>query len=268
MNKHTLIHITDLHFSDKTDQALVDMAREAIVAKKPDTVVCTGDLVSRASLAKMETYHQKAKVFIDSLNVETFFEIPGNHDCCDIDGNDAMDLYKKYWPEEDVAANLDGLYLLGINSNNVNEQIKQACVSAGNVNDESIEFIKDSIKQADKDDFRVFCLHHHLIPMYNDTYDNTHNMDLLYNAGQVLRILRENRFDLVLQGHKHDPEMFHLNDTVFLIGGSLVATLPGDTENAFYTIEIDHLVTITLCYIQSGEEKVVYCRPNPRFVPA
>ena len=117
---------------------------------------------------------------------------------------------------------------------------------------------------------RVFCLHHHLIPMFNDTFDDDEsgiNLDIVWNSGTILRILRQNRFDLVLQGHKHDPEIFVLDSTIFLIGGSLLKNLPRDIENSFYSIQVDELITIRKHSLQSETEAVVHCGPNKRYLP-
>ncbi len=271
MTSLKFIHITDLHCNDKTDPELMAQAAAAINAQNPDVIVCTGDFVQKATEPEQtEASHQIAKAFIDTLECKSFYKIPGNHDCYDRNRNNTLSIYKKYWQDENFLVNLDGLFMLGVNSSVINEQIQEISRSAGKVTDEAIHFIEETIKKADRNDFRVFCLHHHLIPMFNDTFNDDKsgiNLDIVWNSGTILRILRQSRFDLVLQGHKHDPEFFVLDGTIFLIGGALLKSMPRGIENTFYSITIDELITIKNHLIQSQSEKVIHCGPNKRYLP-
>ena len=265
------VHITDLHCNDRTDPELMARATHLINAQNPDVIVCTGDFVQKAEEpAQTDAFHQIAKEFIDTLACKNFYKIPGNHDCYDRKRNNTLSTYKKYWHDENFSVNLEGLFILGVNSSMINERIQEVSHSAGRVADESVEYIKETIKTADKNDFRVFCLHHHLLPMFNDTFNDAEsgiNLDIVWNSGTILRILRQHRFDLVLQGHKHDPEIFMLDDTIFLIGGSLLKKMPEGIDNTFYAITIDELITIKIHFLQSETEKVIHCGPNKRYLP-
>ncbi len=266
------VHITDLHCSDRTDPDIMARATTLINAQNPDVIVCTGDFVQKAEEQdQTEAFHQMAKAFIDTLECKNFYNIPGNHDCYDRKRNNTLPIYKKYWQDEKFLVNMEGLFILGVNSSVINERIQQVSRSAGKVTDESITYIEETIKAADKNDFRVFCLHHHLIPMFNDTFNDDEsgiNLDIVWNSGTILRILRQNRFDLVLQGHKHDPEFFVLDGTIYLIGGSLLKSLPGNSENTFYSITVDELITIKRHSLQNETEKVIHCGLNKRYLPS
>ena len=264
------VHITDLHCNSETHPEIMEKAARLINRQNPDVIVCTGDFVQKSQPEDTEGNHQIAKGLINMLECPNFYKIPGNHDCYDRQRNNTLDIYKKYWQTENFQVNMDGLFMLGVNSSVINEQITEVSTSAGIVANESVKFIEDTIQTADKNDFRVFCLHHHLIPMFNDTFNDDKsgiNLDIVWNSGTILRILRQNRFDLVLQGHKHDPEIFVLDGTIFLIGGSLLKNLPLEIENSFFSINVDELITIKMHFIQSETEKVVYCAPNKRYLP-
>ena len=264
------VHITDLHCNGDTRPETMEKAARLINEQNPDVIVCTGDFVQKGQPEDTEGNHQIAKGFIDTLDCKSFYKIPGNHDCYDRQRNQTLDIYKKYWHDENFHVNMEGLFMLGVNSSVINEHIKEISTSAGVVAHESVEYIEKNIKTADKNDFRVFCLHHHLIPMFNDTFNDDEsgiNLDIVWNSGTILRILRQNRFDLVLQGHKHDPEIFVLDGTIFLIGGSLLKNLPESIENSFFSITVDELITIKMHFLQSETEKVVHCAPNKRYLP-
>ena len=262
-----IIHITDLHCETSTSRDLMDQAAGMINAENPDIIICTGDFILRDERLVMKRNHDIAKEFISRLKYKHFYSIPGNHDCYDKNQDSALDLYTQNWGSERFSANLEGAFIVGVNSSIINEAAKKVHKSAGTVRDEGIRFIEKEILEADKNDFRIFCVHHHLIPMYNDTYGNAWNADILFNSGKILRILRRNRFDLALQGHKHTPENFILDDTIYLIGGALLRKMPDHAENTFYSIEVGPMVTIKLHLLQSERERIVYCAPNKRYVP-
>lgn len=70
----TVAHISDLHFG-RTESAVLEGLRTALLALKPDVVVVSGDLTQRAK-------HQEfaaAKEFLDSLPRPQIV-VPGNHD--------------------------------------------------------------------------------------------------------------------------------------------------------------------------------------------
>ena len=267
---HKIIHITDLHCTADTDHKLMAKARSAIDSCDPSLILCTGDLVIRSDESTMARNYTIARHFLDSLACKELHIVPGNHDYYDADGHTILPVAKEYWKADSFVTSSDGLFAVGINSAKTNEGIKEVSKSAGTVGDASISFVESNLRKAGKEDCLVFCLHHHLIPMFNDTYSDDHselNLDILWNAGKLLRVLRRNRVDLVLQGHKHDPEMFMLDDCVFLVGGSLLLDLPNQTENSFCSIEVSDLVTIKIHLLQSEREKVIHCRPNKRFIP-
>lgn len=266
MIRQRIVHITDLHLEEKSDTGLLAAARAQINELRPHVIVCTGDLVMRGDAETMRRNHEIARNFIETLYKDLFVAVPGNHDCYGKGRADMLPLYREFWGEDRCAHNLDGLFIVGLNSAIIDSEVEAVCASAGDLS-HSIRYLDQEIRGADKDDFRVFALHHHLIPMYNDTFGNSKNLSMVWNAGEVLRILRNNRFDLVLMGHKHAPEMFVLDDTVHLIGASLTKKLPDHAENAFHVIDIEERISIQLCRIQSGTRKVLHCVPNKRWIP-
>ncbi|MEL7199358.1 MAG: metallophosphoesterase [Pseudomonadota bacterium] len=69
-----LFHISDLHFGAEDRDALAAVA-DAIVAEKPDAVVCTGDLTQRAKRSEYEAASQ----WFAQIDVPVLMD-PGNHD--------------------------------------------------------------------------------------------------------------------------------------------------------------------------------------------
>ena len=69
-----LFHISDVHFGVE-DRSALEAVEQAVLAEKPDAVVCTGDLTQRA---KHSEYAAAAQWF-GGLGVPVVLE-PGNHD--------------------------------------------------------------------------------------------------------------------------------------------------------------------------------------------
>jgi 3',5'-cyclic AMP phosphodiesterase CpdA len=70
----TIAHISDLHFG-RTDPAVLEGLKMAIVGLKPDIVVVSGDLTQRAKRHEFA----EAKRFLDALPRPQIV-VPGNHD--------------------------------------------------------------------------------------------------------------------------------------------------------------------------------------------
>src|SRR3569832_1650921 len=70
----TIAHISDLHFG-RTDSAVLEGLKRAIVESKPDIVVVSGDLTQRAKRQEFVA----AKRFLDALPRPQIV-VPDNHD--------------------------------------------------------------------------------------------------------------------------------------------------------------------------------------------
>jgi 3',5'-cyclic AMP phosphodiesterase CpdA len=98
----------------------------------------------------------------------------------------------------------------------------------------------------DPKQLRVFVVHHHLM-QYSDPIPGEPDFSAMTNAGNLLSLLRSNRFDLVINGHKHSPhfETFVIDSSwpiTILTAGSFAAKLDtrwsGIVNNMFHLLEI------------------------------
>jgi 3',5'-cyclic AMP phosphodiesterase CpdA len=100
-------------------------------------------------------------------------------------------------------------------------------------------------------DFRIFVLHHHLVPVPGTGRER----NTVWDAGDVLALLAELGVDLVLSGHKHVPHVWLL-DHVLLVNSGTVSSyrLRGYTRPSYNVIEITATeVRVTLKYPGTGE---------------
>jgi 3',5'-cyclic AMP phosphodiesterase CpdA len=115
-------------------------------------------------------------------------------------------------------------------------------------------WIKEAFTQY-PDDFRIFLLHHHLLPIPGTGRER----NIVNDAGDVLEVLIECGVELVLSGHKHVPYAWRL-ENMFVVNAGTVATLRlrGDTKPCYNVIEIvGNHVTISRRYPFHGAEVIV-----------
>ena len=84
-------------------------------------------------------------------------------------------------------------------------------------------------------DFRVFVLHHHLLPIPGTGRER----NVVHDAGDTLEVLQRAKVNLVLSGHKHVPYAWRLED-LFVVNAGTVSSLRlrGHTRPCYNVVEI------------------------------
>jgi 3',5'-cyclic-AMP phosphodiesterase len=100
-------------------------------------------------------------------------------------------------------------------------------------------------------DLQVFALHHHLVPVPGTGRER----NTVWDSGDVLTLLHELGFHLVLAGHKHVPHVWLLNELLVVNSGTVSShRLRGYTRPSYNVIEVtDTRITVTFKYPGSGE---------------
>jgi 3',5'-cyclic AMP phosphodiesterase CpdA len=122
-------------------------------------------------------------------------------------------------------------------------------LAEGEVGRERYRWIREKLEV--EADFRIFVLHHHLVPVPGTGRER----NTVWDAGDVLALLADVDVDLVLSGHKHVPYMWLL-DRVLIVNSGTVSTyrLRGYTRPSYNLLEIGaDEVRVTLRYPGSGE---------------
>ena len=121
-------------------------------------------------------------------------------------------------------------------------------VHHGLVRMETIEWLKTQIlpRAAGNDSVRCLVLHHHLVPHGNAGTDAV-DFSVCQNGDQLLALLRDLDFDLVVHGHRHRPrfeiELIGSDHPIAMLGaGSFCADLSkeygGGVHNQFHLLSI------------------------------
>ena len=248
-----IAQLSDLHCgSPYFDGALLKAAVNEILALGPDLVVVGGDLTAEGYPAEFEVARAHLEPLFDKGL--TILVIPGNHDSKNVGFLHFSDAFGA----GDVPDKGDRVVSLAVpgHDGQVSWRVQVVAIDSskpdlaeGEVGRERYRWIRDQFKA--EADFRVFVLHHHLVPVPGTGRER----NTVWDAGDVLALLAELGVDLVLSGHKHVPHLWLL-DRVLIVNSGTVSSyrLRGYTRPSYNVLEIsDDEVRVTLRYPSAGE---------------
>jgi len=243
-----LIHLSDLHFGAH-DQRLVDAVAERVDEEKPDLVVISGDFTQRA---KTEQF-KEACDFLERLRDagHDVLAVPGNHDVPLYDVFrrflSPLTRYQRYIDDTLCPVHqLAGVTVLGINT------ARSLTFSEGRINEEQIQFIRDTFSRSDPDALRVLVTHH---PLFALPVGETGEVKQAVGRSEMaLDAAGEAGVDMLLAGHHHTASSHSARDLVTRAGPALVVQAGTatsirlrDESQSFNRIDIDgEAVTLTL----------------------
>ncbi len=229
--RFTIAQLSDLHCGDlRFDHKLMTNCIEIVNAQDPDLVVIAGDL----SLEGYREQFEEAKGYIDLFTSPRKVIIAGNHDCRNVG---YMHFEELFGPRISTL----GFTHKGACSKMLSEKVEVLAVDSNkpDINDGEIGrhnygFIEKQFSQ--EATFKIFILHHHLVHVPGTGRER----NIVWDAGDVLQVLRDMRVDIVLSGHKHVPYVWPLA-RMYLITSGTVSTwrTRGRTLPSFNLIEIE-----------------------------
>ena len=242
-----IAQLSDLHCgSPYFDAQLLEDAVKETIALDPDLVVIGGDLTAEGYAGEFRT----AQSFLEPLFEAELkmLVIPGNHDSKNVgylhfrDTFGPGDVVEK--GDRVLRLNLDGLtvQVVAIDSSKPD-------LAEGEVGRERYPWIREQLSYSA--DFRVFVLHHHLVPVPGTGRER----NTVWDAGDVLSLLTELKVDLVLSGHKHVPHVWLLDHVLLVTSGTVSShRVRGYTRPSYNVLEITPAeVKVTLKYPGTGE---------------
>jgi len=241
-----LVHLSDLHFGAHDDD-LVDAVELSIGELKPDLVVVSGDFTQRA---RTEQFREACE-FLDRLR-ESGHEVlgvPGNHDVPLYDVLrrflSPLARYRRFIDETLCPfIELPGIAVLGVNT------ARSMTFKDGRINDEQVEFIRETFSRTPTEAVRILVTHHPLFALtVGDEVQRAIGRQEL-----ALDAIQDAGVDMLLAGHNHHASTHHASDLVTRAGGALVvqagtatSTRVRDQEQSFNTIDIvEGAATITV----------------------
>ncbi|MHB8101746.1 MAG: metallophosphoesterase family protein [Methanosarcina sp.] len=209
------MHYSDAYFVPE----IADSMLESINLLKPDIVVITGDLTENG----FSTEYNGAKNFVDRIECENKVLVPGNHDSKNAGYLHFEDLFENRFSSQ----NFRDVTVVGADSS-------QPDLNEGHIGRENYGWIKDAFSS---ENFKVFAVHHHLVPIPLAGRENT----VLVDAGDVLELLNRCKVNLVLCGHCHIPHVWHLNNMLVVNAGTFCSSKTrGKTTQCYNLIQADN----------------------------
>ena len=233
-----IVHISDLHISNRSfDEKVFLKFVDEINKKEPDIILLTGDLTD-------DGYYKSFKLAKKYLNMfkAPIFIIPGNHDSRNL----GYETFEELIGERTWKLTKEGEFvIIGLDSSVPD-------VNYGHIGREQQLWLEAQLEQADKENLlKIVALHHHVIPIPKTGRER----NILTDAGEILKTLIDYNVGMVISGHKHVPNLWNMEGTIFMNAGSLSSfKLRGDDINSYNTYEIkENTVEIILNKIDGSK---------------
>ena len=218
-NSFTIAQISDLHCGEAHFvPTLLERAIAEINELSPDVVICSGDLTTFG----FKEEYTLARQFLDQVECESLVVIPGNHDSRNVGYVHFEELFGK----RNSVLRRDDVAIVAVDSS-------EPDLDTGQIGRGRYPWIKEQF--AEPASFRIFVLHHHLLPVPGTGRER----NVVTDAGDALETLQHAGADLVLSGHKHVPYAWRLED-LFVVNAGTVSTLRlrGRTRPCYNVIEL------------------------------
>lgn len=192
-------HISDLHVDSGTFRpALLERLIDTINEERPDLVVVSGDLTDRGLRHEFDS----ARSWLDRIEVPMVIT-PGNHDSRNVGYVHFEELFGPRY----LTWRGQGVSLVVADSS-------EPDLDEGRIGRAWYPWINQALDEAEG--IRVFCTHHHLLPVPNAGRER----NILLDAGDVLSLLVAKGVQLVLTGHKHVPHLWQMEGMLVAVAGT------------------------------------------------
>lgn len=191
---------------------------ENINKSSPDIIVITGDLTENG----LANEYNGAKKFIDRIECKNKIIVPGNHDA----RNAGYLFFEDIFKARSCSKHFGEITVTGLDSS-------QPELEEGHIGRENYDWIQKTFSVKG---FKIFAVHHHLIPIPKTGRGN----NVLVDAGDVLELLDRSGVNLVLCGHWHIPWLWRLNNMLVISAGTVCSSkIRGKVDQCYNLIDLD-----------------------------
>jgi Icc protein len=200
-----IAQLSDVHVGgDRYDSGLLRTAVDEVNAAGPELVVVAGDLTGDGYQEELAGAH----VELSRLDCGRIVVVPGNHDARNVGYLRFEEHFGERWSRHRFDSNDLAVALVAADSS-------EPDIDEGEIGRDRYGFIREGFDEGD--DLRVFVLHHHLVAIPGTGRERNQVLD----AGDVLALLRDERVDLVLSGHRHVPYVWPLAGMLIVHSGTV-----------------------------------------------
>jgi 3',5'-cyclic AMP phosphodiesterase CpdA len=214
-----IAHISDLHCGSRYHiPSLATRVVDELNELEPDVVVVTGDLTDMGFRQEFKQAHR----LLSRLTCEKRMILLGNHDARNVGDEHFSELFGVRNPE----LRHEGVHVIGLDSS-------EPDLDSGRIGRERYRLIQETF--GEPEEFKIIAMHHHLVPVPGTGRER----NIVYDAGDMLRVLATNGVDLVLCGHKHVPNVWRLEDMLIVNAGTCCThRLRGRVRPCYNILEI------------------------------
>jgi len=237
-----IIQLSDIHFGDLTfSTSLKDNALKQIEDENPDLIIVCGDLTTDG----YSHQYEDAANFINELKTVTNVHvIPGNHDARNV----GLIHFKRLIGERNFTQ-IDkngGFAIVGLDSS-------QPDLNDGQIGTDQLIWLESELDKISNDLCKIVTFHHHLLPIPQTGRER----NILLDSGDLLRVFIDYGVDFVLNGHKHVPNVWVIENMVTLNSGTATTRkLRGETYPCYNHIVIDNgNIYVNLINTETGYKK-------------
>lgn len=228
---------------------------------KCDYVICPGDISNKMCKQGIISGFNYIEEIKAKLGASMSFFTPGNHD------RDSRNKFNSCYSAEPLRTLVDNYPFNGDEGLINNFWANGFCIYKNNSNgiefllidstfthhtstkaeqsiipQHIIEIIEKSIKSdSTESSIRIAICHHNPIKISNSDCTQFQDTDVIENGDKLIQILAENKYDLLIHGHKHVPYLQIYNTLPILSAGSFSAVeniLESGSYNTFHIIEL------------------------------
>ena len=220
-------------------------------------LLCPGDITDRICKPGLHSGWDFLKEIGQCLNIELLVATLGNHDVDSRGGGDSLQTARALRPNEFPVKHqelrdefwLKGYFLLQegvcdiLTINSVAGHFNETLAKRGSVAEGLLESLQSELAEKEARPNRVALVHHHPLPHERLALGSE---DLMENGDELISVLEENNFGLIIHGHKHHPRLRYSSESssgpaVFAAGSFsafLSPYLAPNTRNLFHVIEL------------------------------
>jgi len=223
---------------------------------KADILLCPGDLADKADEQGIISSWAFLEEIMRELNADSLFGVPGNHDINSRKnyGKEPFAFIKSFhenFPVSDENMKIkfweskyclmvfkSSLFLL---LNTVHDHTDGEKAKGSSILPETLESIRAELQHLKMSDFKhkVCVMHHH--PVKHSNIQNWKDTDSVDRGDELMSILSQYGFNIVIHGHKHQPRLIEHSSVPILAAGSFAsyANLQGTgIQTMFHIIEL------------------------------
>lgn len=220
-----IIQVSDIHFGEKTfSQDLKSNVLHQIQGEAPDLIIVSGDLTNKGYLYEYED----AAMFMDELrDISDTYIIPGNHDARNV----GLIHFERLIGERKFVHldNKGGFAIIGLDSS-------EPDINDGQIGTDQLLWLQSELDQIPDQLCKIVTFHHHLLPIPQTGRER----NILLDSGDILRVFIDHGVDFVLNGHKHVPNVWIIENMVTLNSGTATThKLRGDIYPSYNELIID-----------------------------